>query len=209
MAEKHPDELELLSFVEEELEGDARQGVAEHLVACRSCTDQVKRLEMGREALRDAPMLELSADRRQDLLAALPDRPDPWRLFRPAKRALLVAAPVAAAAAFVGVFVLAGTQLRSGGDDDADVDAAAEATMDQAERAEGGDEAATEASPALTLTLVRRVEGPPAAVVRVLGSEGISARVEPSGAVVAEGRAGDVRAALAARRGGDVPVYVE
>jgi hypothetical protein len=209
MAEKHPDELELLSFVEEELDGDARQEVAEHLVACRSCTDQVRRLETGREALRAAPMLELSGDRRQDILASLPERRDPWRLFRPAKRALVIAAPVAAAAAFVGVFVLAGTQLGSGGDDDAAVDAAAEATMDQAERAEGGDEAATEASPTQALTLVRTVQGPPAAVVRLLENEGISAQVEPSGAVVAAGRAGEVRAALAARRGGDVPVYVE
>ena len=55
MAEKHPDELELLSFVEEELDDDARHEVAEHLVACRSCTDQVRRLEAGREALRAAP----------------------------------------------------------------------------------------------------------------------------------------------------------
>jgi hypothetical protein len=209
MAEKHPDELELLSFVEEELDGDARQEVAEHLVACRSCTDQVSRLETGREALRDAPMLELSGDRRQDILASVPDRPDPRRLFRPATRALVVAAPVVAAAAFVGVFVLAGTQLGSSGDDDEGVDAAAEATMDQAERAEGGDETSPEASPAQALTLVRRVEGPPAAVVRLLETEGINARVEPSGAVVAAGRAADVRAALAARPGGDVPVYVE
>lgn len=81
--------------------------------------------------------------------------------------------------------------------------------MDQAERAEGGDEASPEASPAQALTLVRRVEGPPAAVVRLLETEGISARVEPSGAVVAAARAGDARAALAARRGGEVPVYVE
>ena len=206
MVEKHPDELVLLSFVEEELDGDARQDVAEHLVACRSCTDQVRRLETGREALRDAPMLELSGDRRQDILASVPERPDPWRHFRPAKRALLVAAPVVAAAAFVGVFVLAGTQLGSSGDDDEGSDAAAEATMDQAE---GGEEASPEASPAQALTLVRRVEGPPAAVVRLLENEGISARVEPSGAVVAAGRAGDVRAALAARPGGDVPVYVE
>lgn len=206
MAEKHPDELELLSFVEEELDGDARQGVAEHLVACRSCTEQVRRLETGREALRAAPMLELSGERRQDLLASLPGRPDPWRFFRPAKRALVIAAPVVAAAAFVGVFVVAGTQLGGSGDDDAARDAAAEATMDQAE---GGDEAATSASPAQARTLVLRVEGPPAAVVRLLENEGISARVEPPGAVVAAGRAGDVRAALAARRGGEVPVYVE
>ena len=33
MAEKHPDELELLSYVEEGLPADARRDVVEHLVA--------------------------------------------------------------------------------------------------------------------------------------------------------------------------------
>ena len=58
MAEKHPNELELLSFVEEDLGTGARRDVAEHLVACRTCTEQVRRLEAGREALRSAPSLE-------------------------------------------------------------------------------------------------------------------------------------------------------
>jgi anti-sigma factor RsiW len=208
MAEKHPDELELLSFAEEQLDADARQAVAEHLVACRSCADQVRRLEAAREALRSAPLLELPGDRREAIMTSLPERRDPWRLFRPAQRALVIAAPVAAAAALVGVFVLGGTQLDGTGDnDEAGGDAAAEATMNQAERAEGGQEAA----PLLDIpgaTLVRTVQGPPAEIARLLEDEGITARVEPSGAVVAEGRVGDVRAALAGRAAGDVPVYV-
>jgi len=207
MAEKHPDELELLSFVEDELEGGARQEVAEHLVACRSCTDQVRRLEAGREALRAAPLLELPDHRREEIMASLPERRDPWRLFRPAKRVLVIAAPVAAAAALVGVLVLGGTQLGGGGEGDEAAGEAAEEAVDQSERAEG----AEEASPQLATpdaTLVRSVQGPPAAVVRVLEDKGISARIEPPGAVVAEGRVGDVRAALAGRPDGDIPVYV-
>jgi len=207
MAEKHPDELELLSFVEEELDQGARQEVAEHLVACRSCADQIRRLEAGRDALQAAPLLELPGDRREEIMASLPERRDPWRLFRPAKRALVIAAPVAAAAALVGVFVLGGTQLSGGGGDDEAAGDAAEATMDQAERAEGGEEASPQFSTPGT-TLVRTVQGPPAEIVRLLENEGITARVEPSGAVVAEGLAVDVRAALAGRPGGDVPVYV-
>jgi anti-sigma factor RsiW len=206
MAEEHPDVLELLSFAEEQLDADERQEIAEHLVACRSCADQVRRLEVAREALRSAPLLELPGDRRQAILTSLPERRDPWRLFRPAKRALVIAAPVAAAAALVGIFVLGGTQLNSAGDDDeAGGDAAAEATMDQAEG--GGQESA----PQLAIpgaTLVRTVQGPPAEIVRLFEREGISARIEPSGAVIAEGNFGDVRAALAGRAAGDVPVYV-
>ena len=207
MAEKHPDELELLSFVEGELDGGPRQEVTEHLVACRSCADQVRRLEAGRNALRAAPALELPVDRHEEIIASLPERRDPWRLFRPAKRALVIAAPVAGAAALVGVFVLGGTQLRSGGDDDEAGGAASDASAE--DQAEGGqDDAAPQAETALGATLVRTVEGPPAAVVRILENEGITASIEPSGAVVAEGRAGEVRAALASRPGGNVAVYV-
>ena len=86
MAEKHPDEIELLSYVEEELPTDARQDVAEHLVACRSCAEHVRRLETGRTALRAAPPLELSDERRARMLAALPARREPRSFTRPLKR---------------------------------------------------------------------------------------------------------------------------
>jgi hypothetical protein len=212
MAEKHPHELELLSFVEEELDDRARVEVAEHLVACRSCAGQVRRLEAGRSALREAALLELPAARREEIIASLPERRDPWRLFRPVKRALIIAAPVAGAAALVGVFVVAGTQLRGGGDDDdgAAAEATADAGADTAatDRAEdeGGQEAAP--APALDARLVREVQGPAAEIVRILEAEGITAEVDASGDVVAEARAAEVRAVLAGRPSGDVAVYV-
>ena len=44
--------------------------------------------------------------------------------------------------------------------------------------------------------------------MRLLAGEGIEAEVEPGGGVIAEARAGEVRAALAGRTPGNVPVYV-
>jgi len=211
MAEKHPDELELLSYVEEELPADARRDVVEHLVACRACAESVRRLEAGRDALRAAPPLELPEERRREALGGLPERRDPWRPFRPVRRAILVAAPVAAAAAFVGVFVFAAVQLGGGSEDDADSGEAA-----QVEDAAGGGADAESAQDAQTSVQPLReqgppvvsVAGPPAEVVRVLRREGIAAEVV-EGAVVADARAGEVITALMGRPAGPVEVYLE
>jgi anti-sigma factor RsiW len=203
MAEKHPDELMLLSYVEEELDDPTRRDVAEHLAACPTCAQQIRRLEAGRDALRAAPPLELPDPRRAEILSTLPEHPERWRLFQPVKRALVVAAPVAAAAALIGVFVLAGTQLGGGGDNDeaAEVGGGAEeATVMQ------DTDAAPEAVP--QGTLVVRVQGPAAAVVRILENEGIQAEVRSREVVLADARAGEVRAALGGRRSGSVGVYV-
>ena len=211
MTEKHPDELELLSFVEDELDTGPRQDVAEHLVACRSCADQVRRLETGRNALQAAPLLELPSGRRETIIASLPERRDPWRHLRPAKRAFVIAAPVAAAAALVGVFVLAGTQLGPSGGD-------ADEAAGVAEDAGGGEtatlSAAEETKRAALLdapkgaTFVRAVQGPPAAVVRALEDKDIAAEVDAQGRVIAEAPRSEVTGALAARPPGKVPVYV-
>ena len=213
MAEKHPNEIELLSFVEEDLGADARRDVAEHLVACRTCADQIRRLEAGREALRSAPPLELPDERRDQILASLPEQPDPWRRFRPMKRALVIAAPVAATAAVAVLFVVGVTQLDVGGDDDEGD--ASPAAAEESARDDGGLDLTTapaEAAPAVTppegTTFVQFVQGPPAEIVRLLAGEGIQAEVEPGGGVIAEAPAGEVRAALASRAAGDVPVYV-
>ena len=211
MTEKHPDQLELLSYVEDELDPGPRQELAGHLAACPSCAEQIRRLEAGRDALVAAPLLDLPEDRRDAILGSLPERPDRWKLFRPVKRALVVAAPVAGAAALIGVFVLAGTQLGGGGEDDSGGGEAAQVAAD-----EGGQ--ATEQRPEAESAplrdelagamLVRSVQGPPGAIVRVLEREGIPAEVDSEGRVIAEARAGEVTAALAGRPPGDVPVYV-
>jgi hypothetical protein len=210
MAEKHPDELELLSYVEEELDDPARREVAEHLVACRACAHQIRRLEAGRNALQAAPLLELPDARRVEILSALPERADRWRLFKPVKRALVIAAPVAGAAALVGVFVLAGTQLGGGGGDDDE--AGGDAGGADVTAIEGADEESGQAAPApfnaATATPVRLVQGPATEVVRILENEGITAEIVDSRTVVADARAGEVRAALAERSSGGVGVYV-
>jgi hypothetical protein len=210
MAEKHPDELELLSYVEEELDDPARWEVAEHLVACRACADQVRRLETGRNALQTTPLLELPDARRVQILSALPERADRWRLFKPVKRALVIAAPVAGAAALVGVFVLAGTQLGGGGGDDDE--AGGDAGGAGVTAIEGADEESGQAAQApfnaAKATPVRLVQGPATEVVRILENEGITAEIVDSRTVVADARAGEVRAALAERSSGGVGVYV-
>ena len=211
MAEKHPDEIELLSYVEEELPTDARQDVAEHLVACRSCAQHVRRLETSRTALRAAAPLELSDERRARMLAALPERREPRSFTRPLKRFLVIAAPVAAAAALIGVVVVNGPY--GGGDDSGDAGEAAQAEegggQDAAEM-EQSTGAADQTAPLTTGTLVRNVAGPASAVVDLLAAEGISAEVNPDdGSVTAQGTAADVRAALEGRPGGIVAVYVK
>jgi anti-sigma factor RsiW len=212
MTEKHPDQLELLAYVEHELDPGPHRELAEHLATCPSCAEQVRRLEAGREALRAAPLLDLSEDRKQTIMWSLPDRPDRWAVFRPVKRALVVAAPVAGAAALIGVFVLAGTQLGGGGDNDAGGEAAQVGADEGAAETEEGGRPESETFPLRDApagaVFVRTARGPAAAIVRALDEEGIPAEVDAEGRVIAEARAGEVRAALAGRPPGDVPVYV-
>jgi hypothetical protein len=214
MAERHPEELDLLAYVEEELSSDERQEVVEHLVACRSCSDHVRRLEAGREALRSAPQLELSDEAHQRILTALPARQAPRRSWTPLRRVLVVAAPVAAAAALVGGFVAVGTL--SGGGDNEEGAAAQEGAADMGGEAAQAPSAAEGGTPTVVTgaralsddNLVRQVQGPPGEIVVVLGNSGITAAIQ-QGAVVADASAAAVREALAGRPDGTVPVYVK
>lgn len=209
MAENHPSELALLAYAEEELASSEREAVSGHLAGCPACADRMALLAAGRDALRAAPLLELPEERRHETIAALPERRDPWRAFRPMRRWVVVAAP--AAAALIAVGILAGTELGGGGDDDQAAEVMmAEDAGDEREDAGAGADAgapAEEATQATLGELVRNVAGPPAEVVRALADEGIEAEVV-DGAVVAEARAADIRSALAARADGPVEVYV-
>jgi hypothetical protein len=210
MAEQHPSEIMLLSFVEDDLAADARQDVAEHLVACRECADRVRRLEAGRAALRSAPPLELSDERRARIFAELPDREPRRSLSDYLRRGLLIAAPVAVAAGLAAVVFTTDPQFGGGDDDESAGEGAAVAEdAGQAEES-GGVEmstgAAEQAAPAGTL--VRNVAGPAPAVVNALAAEGIDAEINEDGSVTAQGTVVDVRAALAGRPSGIVAVYV-
>ena len=209
MAEKHPDEFELLSYVEEERATDARQDVAEHLVACRSCAEHVRRLEAARTALRAAPPLELSDERRARMLAALPDRRPRWSLSEYLRRGLLIAAPVAVAAALATVVFTTDPQFGGGDDDEGAAIAEDDGGGRELEQATEAEEGADAATPMTAGTLVRSVAGPASAVVDLLAAEGISAEVSADGSVTAQGTAADVRAALEGRPGGIVAVYVK
>jgi anti-sigma factor RsiW len=129
----HPEDVELFEYVEGELDESRRLEVELHLSACRRCDEEVRLLETGRAALRDAPLLSLSEARRRGILAGLPRQSErrPWAPS--AKRLVAILTPVAVAAAVAAVFVS-----MDGGDggERAAVPAAAERSRDaQAERA--------------------------------------------------------------------------
>jgi anti-sigma factor RsiW len=209
MAEQHPSEVTLLSYVEDDLTPDTRQDVAEHLVACRECAGHVRRLEAGRAALRSAPPLELSDASRARIMAELPDRHPRRTLSDYVRRGFLIAAPVAVAAALAAVVFTTDPQF-GGGDDD---ESAGEAAADTGAAEAGGQEmeqstGADATAPLSAGTLVRNVAGPATAVVNALAAEGIEAEVDENGAVVAQGTPAEVRAALEGRPSGIVSVYV-
>ena len=210
MAEKHPDEFELLSYVEEESATDARQEVAEHLVACRSCAEQLRRLRpaaplcglLRPRALRRAT----GAHARRATRAARA-----VELQGPLKRVLVIAAPVAAAAALIGVVVVNGPY---GGDDAGDAGGgrggcrALEMGQAEEESAGEGEEGGGADATVPAGTLVRNVAGPASAVVDLLAAEGISAKANQNSSVTAQGRQ-PTRAALEGRPDGTVAVYVK
>jgi anti-sigma factor RsiW len=216
MAAQHPDELTLLAYVDGDLTAVERGRLAAHVAECPACTEQVRLLEAGREALAAAPHLELPEERRRALFRRLPDRPQRFGFLEPFRHGLTRAAPALAALLLVAVFVAFATQLGGGGDDESG-DAAGggeaaqtgPATPEAAGEGEGEGQALEDTSRTLSgERLVRRVAGPPREVVELLRQNGHPAAVQ-DGAVVAEGRRGEIRAVLGGRPRGPVRVYVE
>jgi hypothetical protein len=214
MAAKHPGEPTLLAYVEGDLTAVERGALAAHLAACPECTEQVRLLEAGRDALAAAPHLELAEERRRAILRRLPERPQRLGFLEPFRHGLMRGAPALAALLLVAVFIAFATQLGGGGDDEEGEGAgggeAAQTAPAQPEAAGEGEEPALEDS-SRTLAgarLVRRVAGPPREVVELLRRNGFTA-VLLEGSVVAEGRRGEIRAVLEGRPRGPVRVYVE
>ena len=73
MAANHPNDIELLEYVEGDLDEPARAAVHAHLEDCETCAAEIGRLELARGALRASPLLQLPAGRR----AADPRKPAP------------------------------------------------------------------------------------------------------------------------------------
>jgi anti-sigma factor RsiW len=206
MAGGHPDELDLLAFVEEELPEPRKAAVAEHVAGCPACTEAVRGLETARYALQSAPLLELPGEKREAALAALPERSlrRGWS-WRPRLVAPVLAG--AAVAAIVAGIVLTGDFGREEGSEAAKVATSAEAAGQDAGGA-GAPEAATTDMRALMDDEVASVQGPPREVARLLRRQGFDAVVADQAVTVKDASPGEVRRALVGRPAGPVPVIV-
>jgi anti-sigma factor RsiW len=205
----HPDELDLLAFVEEELPEPRKAAVAEHVAACAVCAESVRRLETARYALSSAPLLELPEEKREAALAALPERSvrRGWS-WRP--RLVAPALAGAAVAAIVVGIVLTGDFDPDEGSEAAKVGTAAaeEAGQDAGGAATGEAAPATTEMRALADDQVAAVQGPPQEVARLLRRQGFDARAVDSVVEVRDAERQEVRRALVGRPAGPVPVIV-
>jgi hypothetical protein len=200
MAGTHPDEHALLDYVD----GEREPAVAEHVSSCPTCTERIRLLEAGRNALRSAPLLELGEERRREMLVGLPERAE--RRSRVFARLGPAAAAAAALVLVAGIVALA--TLAGGG---------GEGSEEGGGAVGGGGGAAQEAQPGTATTgaraaqdvgePVRRVQGPANAVLRLLHRRGIPA-VLRDGSVLAKADREDVQLALKDRPPGAVVVYI-
>lgn len=104
----HPEDLELFEYVEGELEEPRRLEVEIHLSTCGRCAEDVRLLETGKAALRAAPLLSLSEERRRLIFAGLPRQTERRPMVLSPKRLVAILTPVAAAALLAGVLVSTG-----------------------------------------------------------------------------------------------------
>ena len=225
MDARHPEEVDLLAYVDDELPSGRRRALAEHLDACETCAQTVTRLEAGRDALRAAPLLRLPPTMRERMTMTLdrfgPERGQPVRrTYVSPMRLVTILAPVAIVVALIVTVAELTTNGESEREEggDAAMQAAPQAPAERggattSEEAAGGAESAEDeaASGQRTTALqdVVRVAGPPSAVVAALRRRGLEARVEGRRLVVVTGAdAAAVREALQPRRTGRVRVAV-
>jgi anti-sigma factor RsiW len=208
MMDAHPDELDLLAFVEDELSETRKAALAEHVAACAACAESVRRLETGRYALRSAPLLELPEEQREAVLAGLPARHVrrgwSWRP-RLVVPALATAAVVALA---VGVVLTGDFGRDDSGEAAKATGTAVEEGAGQEDAGAGAPEAATTDMRALSGSEVATVEGPPGEVARLLRRRGFDAFVADKAVGVRDADPDAVRRALVGRPAGQVPVFV-
>jgi anti-sigma factor RsiW len=203
MAGAHPEDFELLAYVEEELGAARAREIAEHAESCAVCTRQIGELETARNALRAAPALRLPVERRDRLVAELPasaGRP------RAAPRRLLVLA--AALAAVAALLAVVATQENGPG-----VGGEAEQAAEQPQPATGAPERSTDTTAPEAAAGKERplaqVEGPPSRVAEFLRGRGYDARIVDGSVEVRAKRRAPVRRLLSGRfPRGDVGVYV-
>jgi anti-sigma factor RsiW len=203
----HPNELDLLAYVEEDLPESRKAAVAEHVAGCQACADSVRQLETARQVLRSAPLLELPAGARAAVLAGLPARAPRRRLrWRPAAVAPALAA-AAVLAVVTGVVLTVDWNGREQEEGAALAPAPAEQATSEAGAGAGDEEAEQDDTRALSSAL-RSVQGPPRDVALYLRRQGFDARVVDSTVRVRNADPDAVMRALADRPDGPVVVEV-
>lgn len=214
----HPDDLELFEYVEGDLDDARRPDVAVHLASCERCAGEVRLLEAGKQALREAPLLSLPPKGTEALLRGLPRQTERARVpfsFSP-RRLVAVLAPVAAVAVAVGVIVST-----TGNREEERAAVPAEAPAAQAlksteevggvaaEAAPAPEEPAGDAAaPSLAAGAFRAVAGPPEEVAAFLREGGFDASVVEGAVEVRGADPTAVEQALAGRPDGDVAVVI-
>lgn len=198
MAEMHPDELELLAYVEGELDDARRAGVASHVESCARCAGEVEAVERARMLLREAPLLELPAERRDAIASGL------TAPARSGRRVLTLVAPIAAALALAGGVAVVATQ---GGGGDGASEVSAGKVQEGAGEAESGEDGAA-GGEAASAPPQAFVSGPAEEVAAKLRERGFRASVRDGAVVVRGAPLARVRKALADLQPGDVAVYV-
>jgi anti-sigma factor RsiW len=197
VAGTHPDDIELFDYVEDDLPQARRAEIEAHLAACSICSEQVARVESGREALHGAQFMHLPVRRAEGVLMNLPTQA-PERGRRRAltpKQLIAVLTPVIAVAAVVAILVNSGSN--SGSRSSAAGGAAATA-------ADTRSASSPEAAQASNLSS----SGTATDVAAELRSKGFSASVQDDRVVVNGATTKQVRQALADRGPGDVQIVV-
>ena len=202
MAGMHPEDVDLLAYVEDELDSARAGEIADHARTCAACASQVRELEAARDALRASPVLRLPAERRDHLVRELPT-PAHTRRATPRRLFALVAALVAVAA-LLAVVATQQNGPRLGGQAEEEAVEQTPPQTGEAERDAGPPGAALEAA-----APVAEVEGPPSRVVDFLEERGYAASVVDGSVVVRTKRRAAVGGLLKRRfASGDVQVYV-
>jgi hypothetical protein len=209
MHEGHPDELDLLAYVDEGATTGRGREVAAHVAGCDSCGTAVRELQAARSALRSAPRLNLPADRRAGISRALDAHTAARRSYVSPMRFATLLAPVAVAAAIAVAVVQFGDGGGGNGSAGRAEQPAADRAAPEASAGGGAGEDAATMEGARALRAVRRVAGPATEVVGVLRSAGLTARLSGGRVVVSNARPAEVEDALADRAAGPVPVVIE